>query len=128
MENRKDIRNIPFKSNSFTDAAGALLNTTLTGPFGEKVSGQATPNNTVSGATYSYVGQHEKLTESSLVLEPTQMGARVYVSQVGRFLQVDPVEGGVENNYVYPPDPVVAVRSRHAIDGHAGAVAVLLGA
>jgi hypothetical protein len=34
------------------------------------------------------------------------MGARVYIPGIGRFLQVDPVEGGVENNYVYPVNPV----------------------
>jgi hypothetical protein len=34
------------------------------------------------------------------------MGVRVYIPAIGRFLQVDPVEGGTENNYVYPTDPV----------------------
>jgi hypothetical protein len=34
------------------------------------------------------------------------MGARVYLPQLGRFAQVDPIEGGTENNYVYPGDPV----------------------
>lgn len=34
------------------------------------------------------------------------MGARVYVPSIGRFLQVDPIEGGTDNNYVYPGDPV----------------------
>lgn len=34
------------------------------------------------------------------------MGARVYIPGIGRFTQVDPIEGGVENNYVYPADPV----------------------
>ena len=35
-----------------------------------------------------------------------QMGARVYLPGIGRFAQVDPVQGGTPNNYVYPPDPV----------------------
>lgn len=35
-----------------------------------------------------------------------QMGARVYVPSLGRFLQVDPEEGGTENPYSYVTDPV----------------------
>lgn len=34
------------------------------------------------------------------------MGARIYIPILGRFLQVDPIEGGTDNNYVYATDPV----------------------
>ncbi|MBL8122407.1 hypothetical protein JNM87_06715 [Candidatus Saccharibacteria bacterium] len=65
------------------------------------------PNNAVaSGGTFAYVGQHEKLTESDLLLNPMQMGARTYIPGLGRFLSVDSMPGGTPNLYSYTTDPV----------------------
>jgi len=88
------------------DPTGTLIDQHITGPFGETVSSSTEPDNTAQDTSWGYLGQHQKTQETSLLLSPTQMGARVYIHGLGRFLSVDPIDGGTENNYTYPQDPV----------------------
>jgi RHS repeat-associated protein len=75
-------------------------------PDGNNLAG-GVPNNMPGSFDYGWLGQHQRPVESEAGLSPIiEMGARQYSPILGRFLEVDPLEGGASNDYSYALDPI----------------------
>ncbi len=92
-----DLQGNVIATASHSEAATVLLSTTRSTEYGVPT--------TNSPPKYSWLGGPQRPTE--LPSGVVAMGARGYVPQLGRFLQMDPVTGGSTNPYAYTNgDPV----------------------
>ncbi|MFY9587619.1 MAG: PA14 domain-containing protein [Actinomycetota bacterium] len=91
------------------DNAGTRTAAYTYDPFGGAL--QAPPSNTT---VERWTGKWDKQLDTASGL--IQMGARPYDPALGRFLAVDPLVGGMLNNYVFALDPV----NDYDLDGRGG--------
>jgi RHS repeat-associated protein len=104
------VWNYPNLQGSLTasaNQAGSKVGATrVHDPDGNQVAGSET--DTGPGQfDYGWLGQHQRpLEHQDGLFSVVQMGERQYSPTIGRFLEIDPLESGVANDYGYVADPV----------------------
>jgi RHS repeat-associated protein len=97
--------NIHGDTMATANSLGIPSATYLYDPFGTPLAGH--PDTAPGNFDYGWLGQHQRPLEREAGIATIEMGARQYVPKLGRFLQVDAVEGGSSNDYDYVGgDPV----------------------
>jgi RHS repeat-associated protein len=93
-----------LQGNACLTVSAAGTTRTRFDPFGTPLT--ALPDTLPGSAEAGFGTVAGKLTDTLSAFGLIEMGARLYSTVLGRFLQVDPVPGGGVNAYSYPPDPV----------------------
>ncbi|MCE9623255.1 MAG: hypothetical protein K8R99_13010 [Actinomycetia bacterium] len=86
--------------------AGTPSGPYLYDPYGQVLTGNT--NTSPGDFDNGWLGQHQRPTEQQPELKQTiQMGARPYRPDLGRFLRIDPIDGGAtSSDYGYVVDPI----------------------